>query len=156
MPVTYEQRRQIDVAIATERQPTRRVSNRTTLAMGAGARGRDKYFVLADGVRLTDAERKYYRQTGQTAPRAAYDRNQTLITRGSNDYVGAANGRERLVRGLGADGQMRVTALGRDYSRERRTEYIVHIPVVIKGTRANGQSYTRTSNRGNARRCTCP
>ena len=61
----------------------------------------------------------------------------------------AANGRERLVRGLGADGQMRVTALGRDYFREMRTEYIVHIPVVIEATRANGQSYTRTTNRGN-------
>ena len=133
------------------------MSNRTTLATGAGARGRNKYFVLADaGVRLTNAGRYYYRQTGQTAPRAAYERNQPLITRGSNDYVRAANGRERLVRGLGAGGQMRVTALGRDYSREKRTEYIVHIPVVIKGTRANGQSYTRTSNRGNARRCTCP
>ena len=150
MPLTDEQRRQINVAIATERQPRRGVSNRTTLATGAGARGLHKYFVVSDAwVRWTDAGRDYYRQTGQTAPRVAYHRNQPLLTGGSNDCVRAANGRERLVRGLGANGQMRVTALGRDYSRERRTEYIVHIPVVIEGTRANGQSYTRTTNRGN-------
>ena len=149
MPLTDEQRRQIGIAITAERQPRRGVSNRTTLATGAGARGRNRYLVLADaGGRLTDAGRYYYRQTGQPAPRAAYDRNQPLITRGSNDYMRAANGRERLVRGLGSDGSVRVTALGRDYFRDKRTEHIVHVPVVIEGRRANGQSYTRRSNAG--------
>ena len=149
MPLSNEQRRQIDIAITAERQPTRGVSNRTTLATGAGGLGRNRYLVLADaGGRLTEAGRYYYRRTGQPAPRAAYDRNQPLITRGRNDYVRAANGRERLVRGLGSDGSVRVTALGRDYFRDKRTEHIVHIPVVITGTRANGQSYTRRSNAG--------
>ena len=58
----------------------------------------------------------------------------------------AANGRERLVQGLGADGQMRVTALGRNYFRDRKTEHIVHIPVIIQGRRSNDQQYTKRSN----------
>ena len=58
MPLTDEQRRQIDIAITAERQPTRGVSNPTTLATGAGARGRNRYLVLADaGRRLTEAGR---------------------------------------------------------------------------------------------------
>jgi len=105
--------------------------------------------VLANGGTLTPAGRYYYAQTGQSAPRAGYDSNQPLITRGSTDYVVAANGRERAVRTLGPDGSVRLTALGRDYSRGRRTEYIVHIPVIIEGTRAaNGRPYTRRSNAG--------
>ena len=102
MPLSDEQRQQIDTAIAAGRQPKRGVSNRTTLATGGGPSGRN-YLVLADaGGRLSDSGRYYYRQTGQAPPRAAYDRNQPLITRGRNDYVRAANGRERLVRGLAA------------------------------------------------------
>ena len=67
-----------------------------------------------------------------------------------------ANGRERLVRGLGPDGSRRVTALGRDYFSDRRTEYTVHIPVAVEGARANGRSYTRTTNRGNDERVHLP
>ena len=148
MPISDEQKQQIDTAIAAERQPRRGASNRTTLATGGGASGRG-YLVLADvGGRLSDAGRYYYRQTNQPAPRATYDRNQPIVTRGRNDYVRAANGRERLVRGLGSDGQMRVTALGRDYFRDRKTEHIVHIPVLIEGRRSNGNSYERRSNAG--------
>ena len=51
---------------------------------------------------------------------------------------------------------MRVTALGRDYFRDRRTEQNVHIPVVIEGTRANGRSYNRTTNRRNDERVHLP
>ena len=54
--MTNEQRRQIDIAITAERQPRRGVSNRTTLATGAGGLGRNRYLVLADAD--TSAEEK--------------------------------------------------------------------------------------------------
>ena len=93
MPISDVQKQQIDTAIAAGRQPRRGASNRTTMATGGGPSGRG-YFVLADaGGRLSEAGRYYYRQTGQPTPRASYDRNQPIITRGSNDYVRAANGR---------------------------------------------------------------
>ena len=115
MPLTEAQREQIRVAIAAGRQPSRgAASNRTTLATGAGGAGRNRYLVLANGGRLTDSGRFYYSETGQPPPRAAYDRNQPVITRGARSYVRGANGRERLVRRLGADGEAQLTSLGRD------------------------------------------
>ena len=144
MPLTEAQREQIRVAIAAGRQPSRgAASNRTILATGAGGAGRNRYLVLASSGRLTDSGRFYYSETGQPPPRAAYDRNQPVITRGARSYVRGANGRERLVRRLGVDGEAQLTALGRDYYRDRHTEYIVHVPVIIEGRRANGRTYTR-------------
>ena len=57
------------------------------------------------------------------------------------------NGRERLVRSMVADGSTRITALGRDYfSHQSQIQYIVHVPVIICGTRSSGNPYTRRSN----------
>ncbi len=149
MPLTAEQRRQIDVAITAERRPQRGTSNRTTIATGAGAPGSNRYFVLADAAgKLTDAGRHYYERSGERPPKATYDRNQALVTRGANDYIVARNGREQLVRSLQADGTNQITRLGRDFFKDKHTEYIVHVPVIIEGRRAKGGGYTRSSTRG--------
>ena len=44
-----------------------------------------------------------------------------------------------------ADGSTQLTALGRRWYRKRSIEYIVSIPTLISGTRANGNIYTRKS-----------
>ena len=48
-----------------------------------------------------------------------------------------------LVRFVTSTGQIRVTALGQHYFRNRRTTYIAHVPVIIRGVRPNGQPYSR-------------
>ena len=91
---------------------------------------------------LTPAGQYYYEQTGQQRPDARFDRNQALIHRGTGDYIRTRRG-EQLVRRLMPDGTMRLTALGRTFFRHRHTEYVVHMPVIIRGTRANGRAYER-------------
>ena len=81
-------------------------------------------------------------------PRAipTYDDSQPLTTRSGRDYVIDRNNREHLVRYVTSTGQIRVTALGRHYFQNRRTQYIAHIPVQIRGTRPNGQPYVRNDH----------
>ena len=76
---------------------------------------------------------------------SGFDRNQPLIHRGASDYVRVANGKEQKVRTLGADGKSTLTALGKRFFKDKFTEYVVHVPVVINGKRANSNNYSRKS-----------
>ena len=75
--------------------------------------------------------------------RPLYDDSQPLTTQNGRDYVRAADGRLHRVRFVTSTGQIRVTALGQHYFRNRRTMYVAHVPVLIRGRRSNGQPYTR-------------
>ena len=120
-------------------------SNRTILATGAGPnRRQNKYVVLADGAgKLTPAGAWYYETTGAQRPRAAFSQDQELISRGGNDYIRTRDRREALVRSLRADGSVRITQLGRTFFRSRYREYVVHVPVTIRGRHKNGKDYDR-------------
>ena len=88
MPGLTEVRKQeIRTAIRAERRPTKAASNRTILATGAGQnRRQNKYVVLADASgRLTEAGKFYYEATRVGRPRAAFDQDQQLISRGANN-----------------------------------------------------------------------
>ncbi len=57
--------------------------------------------VLADGAgKLTQAGIFYYESTGAERPRAAFNQDQELISRGDNDYIRTRGRREALVRSL--------------------------------------------------------
>ena len=119
----------------------------TVLSTGGG-RGRS-YQILADAAaKLTPAGRYYYEQTGQQPPRRMFDDNQEPITRGANTYIRGRDNREMLVRSQRPDGSTRITAVGRQYFRNRHSEYIVHIPVIIRGKRRNGNFYQRRTSNG--------
>ena len=143
--LTDARKQEIRTAIRAERQPTRGGSNRTILATGAGPnRQRNKYVVVADGSgKLTEAGRFYYEATGAERPRAAYDVNQELISRGGTDYIRTRDRREALVRSLRPDGSTQITQLGRVFFRTRHREYVVHVPVTILGRHKNGKDYDR-------------
>ena len=100
--------------------------------------------VLADGAgKLTEAGRLYYETTGAERPRAAYDQNQELISKGGNDYIQTRDRREALVRSLRPDGSTRVTQLGQTFFKNRFREFVVHVPVTIRGRHKNGKDYDR-------------
>ena len=71
------------------------------------------------------------------------DDTQPLTTHSGRDFVRASDGRLHLVRYLTSSTQVRVSALGQHYFRNRRTTYVAHVPVVIRGLRQNGQPYAR-------------
>ena len=142
MPRLSEARKQdIRTAIRAERRPTRAASNRTILATGAGQnrnRKQNKYVALADASgRLTEAGRFYYESTGAERPRAAFDQDQELISKGGNHYIRTRDRSEALVRSLRADGTTTITQLGRAFFRNWYREYVVHVPVIIRGDRQN-------------------
>ena len=138
-PLTEARKQEIRTAIQANRKPTRGASNRTILATGAGAtRRHNRYVVLADGAgKLTPAGIFYYQTTGAERPRAAFSQDQELISRGGNDYIRTRDRREALVRSLRPDGSTRITQLGRAFFKNRHREFVVHVPVVISGERAN-------------------
>ena len=126
-------------SIGAGRVPRRGAGNRTILPSG----GR-KYVVLADAAgRLSPAGEWYYATTGAQRPRAAFSQDQELIRRGGNDYIRTRDQREALVRSLRADGSTRLTQLGRAFFRNRFREYVVHVPVIIRGRHRNGRDYNR-------------
>ena len=130
---------EIRTAIQADRKPTRGASNRTILVTGAGPnRRQNKYVVLADGAgKLTPAGTFYYQTTGAERPRAAFSQDQELISRGGNDYIRTRDRREALVRSLRPDGSTRITKLGKAFFKNRHREFVVHVPVIISGDRAN-------------------
>ena len=69
--------------------------------------------------------------------------NQELISKGANGYIRTRDRREVLVRSLRPDGTTQITQLGRAFFRTRSREYVVHVPVTIRGRHKNGKDYDR-------------
>jgi len=136
-----EEKRALDLAIAADRKPRHTGAGRTIVPLG---QGRKKYLVLANGKKLTRAGQYWYAQTGQAKPTAHYDANQQPIRKGDGDYIRTRQGLQR-VRQLEPSGAMKLTALGRKFYRDRHTEYIVEVPVIIQVTDKNGKQRTRTN-----------
>ena len=143
MSLSSKKRNDIDTAITSGRVPNRTQGNRTILPLGrVGDPGR--YIVLATTAGLTKAGEYYYQQTGGQRPTLQFDPNQipTQDSRG-NTYIQGRNNKRLLVRRIAADGTHRLTALGKRYYSQDKTEYIVHVPVHIKGRHKNGRTYER-------------
>ena len=138
-----EERRVLDIAITARRQPRHTAAGRTIVATGQGE-GRKKYLVLANGRKLTRAGEYWYSETGQERPNAHFDRQQEPTRKGDGDYIRTRQGLQR-VRRLEPGGQMKLTALGRKFYQDKRTEYVVEVPVIIQVTDKNGRQRTRTN-----------
>jgi len=153
MSKTKQTNRMIDIAIAAG-AVTRRRGSQTILPLGqrrdllgkqvlAGetTKRNSSYVVIADQfANLTKAGIYYIDKSKSALPDASgFDRNQPLIHRRPSDYVRVANGKEQKVRTLGADGKSTLTALGKRFFKDKFTEYVVHVPVVINGKRANSK-----------------
>ena len=88
----------------------------------------------ADG-QLTRAGQRYYSHLGLRPPSKDFDYNQPLIREGVNDYILLRNGQKKLVRSLQGGEQ-----LGKGFFRDKYYEYLVHVPVIIRGRRRSGRN----------------
>ena len=136
-----EEKRVLHIAITASRLPRHTAAGRTILAIGQGE-GRNKYVVLANGKKLTRAGQHWYTQTGQAKPRAHFDPNQTTVRRGGGDYINTRAGTQR-VRQLEPNCNMKLTALGRKFYKDKHIEYIVEVPVIIHVTDSKGKERMR-------------
>ena len=79
---------------------------------------------------LTRAGQFYYQLVGQQPPSRQFDEEQPLIREGPSDYVLRV---KKLVR----------AKLGKAFFRDKYTEWLAHVPVIIRGRRKNGRPYER-------------
>jgi len=103
--------------------------------------------VKADGTK-TEAGGIYEERSGQTLPSGGAFNPQTRAYReGNTEYIRDRAGKERVTRRWDpATNEHRFTALGRAYYASKRSQYVVHVPVVIEGRRKNGSTYTVRSH----------
>ena len=104
-------------------------------------RGPGAYALLsrADG-QLTRAGQHYYFHLGLRPPSKDFNCNQPLIREGPNDYILLRNGQKKLVRSLQGE-EHRLTKLGKGFFHDKYYEYLVHVPVIIRGRRRSGRNY---------------
>ena len=88
---------------------------------------------------LTRAGQHDYSHLGLRPPSKDFDYNQPLIREGPNDYILLRNGQKKLVRSL-QGGEHRLTKLGKGFFRDKYYEYLVHVPVIIRGRRRSGRN----------------
>ena len=92
---------------------------------------------------LTRAGQFYHSITGRRPPSRQFDESQPLIRDGPNDYILTRGGARKLVRSLQTNGQYHVTKLGKAFFKDKFTEWLAHVPVIIRGRRRNGTPYER-------------
>ena len=97
---------------------------------------------------LTRAGEEYQRLTDSTLETFSYDPQQTPKRTGNQEFIKTRGGKERLVRTFDptandGQGKYRYTQLGNRFYANKKTEYIVRVPAIFKGVRANGQAYSR-------------
>ena len=97
---------------------------------------------------LTRAGQYYYQLIGRPPPSRQYDRNQPLIREGPNDYIMLRGGAKKLLRSLQPNGNYHLTKLGKSFFKDKWVDWVVHVPVIIRGIRRNGRNrgmpYERT------------
>ena len=97
---------------------------------------------------LTRAGQYYYQLIGRPPPSRQYDRNQPLIREGPNDYIMLRGGAKKLLRSLQPNGNYQLTKLGTHFFKDKWVDWVVHVPVIIRGVRRNGRNrgmpYERT------------
>eukprot|EP00439_Symbiodinium_sp_Y106_P067256 s4693_g11.t1 len=97
---------------------------------------------------LTRAGQYYYQLIGRPPPSRQYDRNQPLIREGPNDYIMLREGAKKLLRSLQPNGNYHLTKLGKSFFKDKWVDWVVHVPVIIRGVRRNGRNrgmpYERT------------
>ena len=93
---------------------------------------------------LTRAGQYYYQLIGRPPPSRQYDRNQPLIREGPNDYIMLRGGAKSCSAASSPTG----TKLGRHFFKDKWVDWVVHVPVIIRGVRRNGRNrgmpYERT------------
>ena len=139
MPSWAQQNNQIRTAIASNKRPRFTADGRQLVSLG---QGRGSYALLSRGDgQLTRAGKFYFEESNRQRPAlSSFDPEQPLTRHGNTDYVTLRNGTQRAVRTLQPTGSFKVTRLGKLFFRDKHSEYIAHVPVIIEGVQARGRN----------------
>ena len=102
--------------------------------------------VKADGAK-TQAGGIYETRSGKTLPSGgAFNPDARAYREGNTEYIRDRAGKERVTRRWDpATNQDTFTGIGRAYYARKRSQYVVHVPVIIEGKRKDGSKYTLRS-----------
>ena len=147
MPSWAQQKANIRTAIASGRRPRFTADGRQIVSLG---QGRGSYALLSrgDGV-LTRAGKFYFEESGRQRPAlSSFDYDQPLTRHGATDYITLRHGGvQRAVRTLLPNGSYKVSRLGKLFSKDKYSEYVLHVPVIIEGRQARGRNAGSTYQR---------
>ena len=118
------------------REPSRTKSGDYLLKFG-NARNSGYRFLVKGGV-ATPAGEFWRDQTGQALPVEGFAVDQTVERRGRTDYIETTKGQQAVRSWDPVRNKFKYTSLGRKYYRNRRSEWVANIPVLISGKRLNG------------------
>jgi hypothetical protein len=107
--------------------------------------GRSHRVLVDSGGRLTAHGAAYEAHSGEALPTGGFDNTQTPPSRNGNvETIKMRGGKESVVRRFDpATGGFTYTRLGRTFYSQRRTEYVVRVPVKYAGTRHDGRPQCR-------------
>ena len=85
----------------------------------------------------------YFEQkTGIDLPVGGFDTSQSPFREGDTEYIKMRDGGQKAVRRWSAvDGEYKFTAMGRSFYSRVKRNFVVQIPVTIRGRRKNGTQY---------------
>ena len=133
----------LNTAIDANVQPRKTPSDSVLLRHGK------QYKVLVNtSGGITKAGHEYQRLTKSTLETFSYDPQQTPKRTGNQEIIKMRGGKERVIRTFDptandGQGKYRYTQIGKRFFANKKTEYIVRVPAIFKGRRANGQAYSR-------------
>ena len=127
----------IDAFIAAEAAP-KRLKGSDAIAL---QQGKSIIKIVGDDGEATAAGTYWSRRSGTPLPVGGYMQ-QTAVRVGTVETIKMRDGKSGVTRRWHeGSGEYRFTALGNSYYRTLRRNYIVNIPVSIRGRRADGSTY---------------
>ena len=132
----------IDAFVASGVQPTTTASGAVIARTGT----RHQTLITSAGTR-TALGAHYEDHGGTELPAGGYDTSQAPTREGDTEYILMRNGARKAVRRWdAAAGDYSFTAVGRSFYSRIKRNYVVQVPVLVKGTRKNGTVYSIRSS----------
>ena len=135
MPLTESTRQKIRLAWEAQREPKRGESGSVTLRFGGGG----LTYLVRQGKKTESG--LFYEQLSNTELGETWDPNQIPTKRGRTDYIQTSSGERAVRTWLPTTSTYKYSKLGRSFYNRRKTEVLIHLPVIIQGVRGNGTSY---------------
>ena len=135
-------RQSIDAMLTTNRKPTNTKSGAVIL------KDESKRHQLVDTSGSKTKIGAYWeQQTGQDLPVGGFDSGQTPFREGNTEFIYMRNGEQRAVRQYSpVDNEFKFTVLGKSFYARLKRNYVVQVPVIIKGKRKDGTEYNVKSS----------
>ena len=84
--------------------------------------------------------------TGEQLPESGY-MSQAAVREGNVEYIKTRDGKRAITRRLNiSNGEWIFTQLGLRYYKKLRRNYVVNVPVIIRGTPPDGRTYTKRAS----------